>query len=89
MIRDELLHLIAEIQQVQSESDAVEVKAARQGTSRRLYEAISAFANCSIGGVLLLSLNKNSRFELSFSKQSRCNVRLIETSKKMHYYSTC
>jgi ATP-dependent DNA helicase RecG len=44
----------------QSELDNVEVKAARGGTPRRLYEPLSACANRSGGGVLLFGLDESS-----------------------------
>jgi ATP-dependent DNA helicase RecG len=40
------------------------VKAARGGTPRRLYEPLSAFANCTGGGVLLFGLNELSDFSV-------------------------
>jgi hypothetical protein len=45
MTRDELRQMVAEVKQRQSELDNVEVKTARGGTSKRLYESLSAFAN--------------------------------------------
>jgi len=53
MTRDEVRQLIADVQKRQSELASVEVKAARGGTPRRLYEPLSAFANRTGGGVLL------------------------------------
>jgi ATP-dependent DNA helicase RecG len=50
--RDELRQLIAAVQYHQSELASVEVKAARGGTPRRLYETLSAFASRTGGGVL-------------------------------------
>ena len=52
----ELRQLIAEVQKRQSEFDHVEVKDARGGTPRRLYEVLSAFANRKGGGVQLFGL---------------------------------
>ena len=62
MTRDELKQLIADVQYHQSELVSVEVKAARGGTPRRLYEPLSAFANRTGGGVLLFGLNESSDF---------------------------
>jgi len=45
MTREELLQLIALVQRQQTELDNLEVKAARGGTPRRLFEALAAFAN--------------------------------------------
>ncbi len=64
MIRDELERLIAEVQQRQSELNDVEVKSARGGTPKRLYESLSAFANRTGGGAILFGLDENTDFEV-------------------------
>ena len=53
MTQEEILELISEVQQHQSELDDIEVKSAYKGTPQRLYEFISAFANSISGGVIL------------------------------------
>ena len=64
MTLKELKLLINDIKRQQSESDHVEVKAARHGTPKRLYEPISAFANRSGGGVSLFGLDESSDFSI-------------------------
>src|SRR2546430_2505778 len=64
MTRDELRQLIVDVQQRQTELDNVEVKAARGGTPRRLYEPLSAFANRTGGGVLLFGLDESKDFSI-------------------------
>ena len=64
MTRDELLELIAEVQQLQSELDDVEVKSAQGGTPQRLFEPLSAFANRTGGGVMLFGLDERRNFEV-------------------------
>lgn len=64
MTREDLHQLVAEVQRRQSELDSVEVKSARGGTPRRLYEPMSAFANRAGGGVLLFGLNEESNFSI-------------------------
>lgn len=64
MTREELLELIAEVQQNKSELDDVEVKSAKGGTPKRLYESLSAFANRSGGGVILFGLDEKQGFEI-------------------------
>jgi ATP-dependent DNA helicase RecG len=64
MTRDELRQLIADVQQRQSEWANVEVKAARGGTPRRLYESLSAFANRPGGGVLLFGTDESKDFSI-------------------------
>ena len=50
MTRDELLDLIAEVQDPRSELTDVDVKTAEKGTPQHLYEPLSAFANRTGGG---------------------------------------
>ena len=64
MTREELRQLVYEVQKRQSESDHVEVKAARHDTPKRLYEPVSAFANRSGGGVILFGLDESSDFSI-------------------------
>ncbi len=64
MTREELRNLIEDIQKRLSESDHAEVKAARHGTPKRLYEPVSAFANRSGGGVILFGLDESSDFSI-------------------------
>ena len=64
MTRDELKQLISEVQRRQSELDSVEVKSARGGTPRRLYEPLSALANRTGGGVLLFGLDESADFSI-------------------------
>ena len=51
MTREELVALIAEVQDPQSELTGVEVKSAWKGTPQRLYEPLSGFANRTGGGM--------------------------------------
>ncbi len=64
MTHNELLELIVEVGQLQSEFDDVEVKSARGGTPQRLYEPLSAFANRTGGGVILFGLDESRNFEI-------------------------
>lgn len=64
MTQDELLELIRSVQRFQSELGDIEVKAAQRGTPQRLYESLSAFANRTGGGVILLGLDENRAFEV-------------------------
>lgn len=64
MTHDELLELVGDVQRHQTELDDVEVKSARGGTPRRLFESLSSFANRSGGGVLLFGLDETQDFEV-------------------------
>ncbi len=63
MRREELRKFVEEIQQRQSELDNVEVKTAKGGTPKRIYESLSAFANRPGGGVVLFGLDERRNFE--------------------------
>ncbi|MEW6416611.1 MAG: ATP-binding protein [Nitrospirota bacterium] len=63
MTQEELLELISEVQQHQSELDDIEVKSANKGTPQKLYEPLSAFANSTGGGVILFGLDEEHNFE--------------------------
>ena len=64
MTREELFELIAEVQQRRSELNDIEVKSARGGTPRRMFEPLSAFANRPGGGVILLGLDESNNFQI-------------------------
>lgn len=60
----ELKQLIFEVKEKQCEFDHVEVKTARGGTPKRLYEPLSAFANRTGGGVVLFGLDESKKFSI-------------------------
>ena len=64
MMREELRQLVDEVRQRQSEMDNVEVKAARGGTPKRLYDSLSAFAKRPERGVVLFALDQSRNFEI-------------------------
>jgi len=64
MTRDELTQIIAEVQKHRSEFDELEVKAARGGTPKRLFETLSALSNQPGVGVILLGLDEEHDFEI-------------------------
>jgi len=64
MTHEELLELIRSVERFQSELGDIEVKAAQRGTPQRLFESLSAFANRTGGGVILLGLDENRAFEV-------------------------
>ena len=65
MTLEELRKLVSEICSAQSESDTVEIKKARGGTPKRLYEAMSAFANRTGGGIILFGLDETTDFSIT------------------------
>ena len=65
MIIEDLRKIVHEIQQHRMESDTVEVKKAHGGTPKRLYEAISAFANRTGGGIIVFGLDESTDFSIT------------------------
>jgi predicted HTH transcriptional regulator len=65
MTPQEIQELVADVQRRHGESDSIEVKAARGGTPKRLYESLSAFANRPGGGVVLFGLDESGDFAVS------------------------
>jgi len=61
---EELLDLITQVQQQQSELQDVEVKSAHGGTPKRLFESLSSFSNRPGGGIILCGLDEKKHFEL-------------------------
>ena len=51
MLKEELIDLVHQTQQIGAEQQEVEVKAAHNGCPKRLYDTLSAFSNQDGGGV--------------------------------------
>ncbi len=64
MTPDELKELVAHIQALSSEHQTVEVKAAHDGTPRRLYDTLSAFSNQDDGGTIIFGVDEDRGFEV-------------------------
>jgi ATP-dependent DNA helicase RecG len=62
MDRKETLDWVKAVQGKRFEGSEVEVKAARHGLPRRLYETLSAFANHTGGGMIILGLDETHGF---------------------------
>lgn len=64
MLKEELIDLVRETQQLKAEQQTVEVKAANQGCPKRLYDTLSAFSNQDEGGVILFGLDESQSFDV-------------------------
>jgi len=65
MTFEELQELLANLRQVGADLAHVEVKRAKGGLPRRLWETLSAFANTPGGGVLILGIDEESGFQVT------------------------
>ncbi len=63
MLAEELKALINKIQQVNAESNTIEVKSAGQGCPKRLYDTLSSFSNQDDGGIIVFGLDEENGFE--------------------------
>lgn len=62
MKTSDLKRMVADVREQRCELDNLEVKSARRGTPRRLFEVISAFSNRDGGGVILFGLEEEGGF---------------------------
>ena len=63
MLSEELIRLADEICRLKTETQTVEVKAARYGCPARLYDTLSSFSNQDSGGVILFGIDEDSGFQ--------------------------
>ncbi|MGL4484344.1 MAG: AlbA family DNA-binding domain-containing protein, partial [Anaerovoracaceae bacterium] len=64
MLKEDLIKLVAEIQDKKCELQNVELKKAAKGVPQRLYGTLSAFANQSGGGIIIFGIDENSEFRV-------------------------
>lgn len=65
MNTDDLTNLVREIQRTKCERQDLEVKKAESGTTRRLYDTFSSFANQRGGGIIVFGIDESQDFTLT------------------------
>ena len=63
MQEDALIELAEKIQRVKAESQTIEIKAAHEGTPKRLYDTLSSFSNQDSGGIIIFGIDETKDFE--------------------------
>ena len=63
MTKEDLLEKLNEIQNSKCETQTVEIKAARLGCPRRLYDTLSGFSNQDDGGIIIFGVDEENAFE--------------------------
>ena len=63
MLEEELKELAAKVQSQCAEAQYIEVKTAKDGCPKRLYDTLSSFSNQDSGGILLFGLDERLLFE--------------------------
>jgi len=64
MTEIELIELIENVQEKKAETQKVELKAARGGCPKRLYDTISAFSNQDDGGILVFGIDEEKGYKV-------------------------
>jgi len=59
----ELKDLLKKVQQIKSETQTLEIKAAHLGCPSRLYDTLSSFSNQDDGGIILFGVDEQQNFE--------------------------
>ena len=64
MQTEELITLVKHVQNIQCETQTIEVKAAHKGCPTKLYDTLSGFSNQDDGGILLFGIDEESGFSV-------------------------
>lgn len=64
MQTEELRNLVRKIQNLQCETQTIEVKAAYNGCPTRLFDTLSGFSNQDEGGIIVFGLDENKNYEV-------------------------
>jgi ATP-dependent DNA helicase RecG len=65
MLAEELIELVEDCVRRRCETPDIELKKAKEGTPRRLYDTLSAFANQVGGGIILFGIDQESNYEIT------------------------
>lgn len=64
MQEDALLELAEKIQKLKSESQTIELKAAHQGTPKKLFDTLSSFSNQDSGGIIIFGIDESNNYDI-------------------------
>ncbi|RDB58309.1 AAA family ATPase [Paraeggerthella hongkongensis] len=62
MLETDLEHLVSHVQEMQAESQTVEIKKAHDGCPKRLFDTLSSFSNQDEGGVIIFGLDETDDY---------------------------
>ena len=63
MTKEELLEKLNEIQQTKCETQTLEIKAAKSGCPKRLYDTLSGFSNQDDGGIIVFGVDEENNYD--------------------------
>ena len=64
MTSENLLNLIYQVIKSRAEYQFVELKSAREGAPKRIYDSLSSFSNSNDGGIIIFGIDEKNGFEL-------------------------
>ena len=64
MIEIELMELIEKVTTMKTEFQTIELKAAKDGCPKKLYDTLSAFSNQDSGGIIIFGIDENKNYEI-------------------------
>lgn len=65
MVQNELLKLIDFVSNLKSETQTIEIKAAKSGAPEKLYDTLSSFSNQDDGGIIIFGISETEGFEVT------------------------
>jgi len=64
MLENDLIELVKKVKNMKSESNNIELKAAKIGAPKKLYGTLSSFSNLNNGGIILFGIDEENDYEL-------------------------
>ena len=64
MTSEALMNLINQVIKSRAEYQFIELKAAREGAPKRIYDTLSSFSNSSDGGIIIFGIDEQNNFEM-------------------------
>ncbi len=64
MIEEDLKNLIKKIQNIKTETQTIELKAANNGVPKKLFDTLSSFSNQDEGGIIIFGVDENKDYNV-------------------------
>ena len=85
MIEIELMELIEKVTTMKTEFQTIELKAAKDGCPKKLYDTLSAYSNHDSGGIIIFGIDENKNYEIVGVYDAQdLQKKVTEQCKQMH-----
>ena len=64
MQTEELIELVSDIRKIKSESQTIELKAAKINCPTKLFDTLSSFSNQDNGGIIIFGIDESNDYEI-------------------------